>query len=253
MAKIKRFLIIYVLVYIVVATGINMVYGPPNMPKEYLSEYKVDHDRYLEAVKNSDYKLWAQRPELIETPDAQLQDRIEYVAEYEAREAYQKEAHRRHSYNLLFEFFNAGMVVVLIVGLAKGPVGTLVDGMIASIREQLDETESTLKASEERIQAAQAKIAGLDQDLAGNAEFVEERIENIRRDAALFTGQSLSRLNKEVENRKNNEEIKARQALKEVAVDAAIEQILEQFKSNGTVTHNEALIKQFVAELEKSS
>lgn len=253
MAKIKRFLIIYVLVYIVIATGINMVYGPPSMSKEYLSEYKADHDRYLEAVKNSDYKLWAQRPELIETPDAKLQDRIAYVEEYEAREAFQEEAHRRHTYNLLFEFFNAGMVVVLIVGLAKGPVGSLVDGMIASIREKLDETEATLNVAEERLDAAQSKIAGLDEDLAGNAELVEERIENIRRDAALFTGQSLSRLNKEVENRKQHEEIKARHALKEIAVDAAIEQILEQFKSNGTDAHNEALIKQFVAELEKSS
>lgn len=253
MARIKRFLIIYSLGYIIVATGINMIFGPPGMSADYLSDYKADHDRYIEAIKNPDYKIWKQRPNLLEAPDARLQDRIDYTAEYEDREEFQEEQHRLHIYNLLFEFFNAGMVVVLVVVLAKGPVGNLVNGLIDKIREQLDEADTTLEVATTRLDAAEQKIAGLDADLAGNAKLVEERIENIRHDAALFTGQSISRLNKEVENRKRHEESKARQQLKEIAVDAAIEQILEKFKANGTDVHNQALIKQFVSELEKPS
>lgn len=253
MAKLKRFLILYSLGYIIVATGINMLYGPPMMSPEYLSEFKSDHERYLEATKNSEYKIWKQRPALVLEPSTGLQGRIDFVIEYEAREAFQAEQHRLHFYNYLFEFFNSGMVLVLVVGLAKGPIVTLVDGMIVSLRETLDETQETLDTSSERLDAAQHKITGLDEDLAGNAKFVEERIENMRREAALFRGQSLSRLNKETENRKNNEMIKARQQLKSIAVDAAIEQVIEEFKANGSDAHNQALIQQFVAELETSS
>ena len=253
MARVKRFLIIFSVGYIIVATGINMFYGPPGMSAEYLSEYKADHDRYLEATKNSDYKRWKQRPELNTAINPKLQQRIDFVHEYEARETFQEEEHRLHFYNYLFEFFNSGMVIILVVGLAKGPVSGLVDGLIDSVREKLNETDATLSTSVERVDAAEHKVAGLDEDLAGNSELVEERIENIRRDAALFTGQSLSRLNKEVANRKINEENKARQELKQIAVDAAIAQVIENFKSNGSDGHKQALIQQFISELEKSS
>ncbi len=253
MANIKRFLILYVVGYMIIATGINMIFGPPSMSAEYLAEYKGDHDFYLEATKNSEYKRWKQRPDLIADTDGKLQNYIVFVDEYEAREAFQEEEDRLHIYTLLFEFFNAGMVVVLVGALAKGPVVKLVDGMIASMRETLDETATVCATAAERLDAAEHKIAGLDEDLAGYAELVKERIEHIRRDAALLTGQSLSRFNKEVENRKHNEETKARQQLKEIAVDAAIAQLLEKFKSNGCDEHNQALVAQFVAELEKSS
>jgi F0F1-type ATP synthase membrane subunit b/b' len=253
MAKVKRFLIIFSVFYIIVATSINMLLGPPAMSSEYLSIYKADHDHYLESTKNIEYKRWAQRPELNPEPDAKLQMRIDFIAEYETREAFKEEMHRRHTYDLLFEFFNAGMVIVLVVGLAKGPIVNAVDGLIASIREKLDETDAMRRRAEARLDAAERKIAGLDEDMAGNEELAQERIEHIRRESALFTGQSLSRLNKELENRKANEAIKAQQRLKEIAVDAAMDKVIEKFKHNGIEAHNQALVDQFIAELEKSS
>lgn len=256
MPAVKRFLILFVVVYLIIATSINILLGPPNMSKEYLAEYKADHNHYIESIKNPQYKIWKQRPHLVDF-DAErnigLQDRIDFIAKYEGREAFQQEQSRRGTYDLIFDFFNTIMVIVLITRFARKPLAGIIDTMIDTIRTKFASAEEAQKSAGERLEAAQYKIKGLDQDFAGYEEFVKERIENIRRDSALFTGESVSLLNKETVNRKHFEEVKARQQIKQLLVEAAIEEVSITLQNTTSNERDNELIEQFMAGLEEKS
>lgn len=200
MAGVKRFLIIFAVFYVITATSINVMLGPPGMSKAYLADYKADHNRYIESIKDKQFKIWKQRPHLTDfdaEENAGLQNRINFVTEYETRPAFKEELGRRNTYDILFDVFNTAMVLVLIIGLGRKPFSGLIDGMIETIRTKISETEEARKQADDRIDAAEHKIKGLTEDLAGHEELVEERIEIIRRDSALFTGESLAVLNNE--------------------------------------------------------
>ena len=130
-------------------------------------------------------------------------------------------------------------------------IGPLIDNMIEAVRLKIKDAEDAKQIATERLDAAEQKIKGLPQDLAGYEELVEERIEIIRRDSALFTGQSVSILNKETEDRKRFEVVKARQQMKERMVDAAIEQVVESIKSSDTTATDDELINQFIADMQE--
>lgn len=256
MADVKRFLILFVLIYLVVATGLNLTLGPPGMSKDYLADHKSDHNRYIEAIKNKEFKTWKQRPHLVDMEadkNVGLQERIDFVAGYEIRPLFLKEEHRRGRYERIFDFFNTIMVIVLVGRFARKPLIGLVDGMIEAIRFKIKEAEDAKREALERLDAAEHKIKGLPQDLAGYEELAEERIGNIRRDSALFTGESVSNLNKETEDRKRYEIAKAQHLMKERMVDAAIEQVVTAIRESDSTEHDEVLIDQFMANLKEKA
>ena len=256
MSPVKRFLILYVIAYLIVATGINMLLGPPTMSKEYLATYKADHNRYIETTKNKQYTIWKQRPQLVDFDSDEnvgLQGRIDFIDEYVGRAAFQQEQSRRDRYDLIFDFFNTLMVIVLVTRFARKPLSGIIDTMIDTIRTKFADAEAARQHTGERLDAAQHKIKGLAEDHAGYEEFTEERIENIRRDAALFTGESVSLLNKETANRKRFEEDKAKQQIKQLLVEAAIEEVSTTLQHTASNERDNDLIEQFMVSLEEKS
>ncbi|MFP6597567.1 MAG: hypothetical protein VCC01_08935 [Candidatus Hydrogenedentota bacterium] len=256
MAGAKRFLIIFAVVYIIAATGINITLGPPGMSKGYLADHKADHNQYIESIKNKQFKIWKQRPDLADFEAAEnigLQKCIDFVTEYEQRELFKDERSRRNTYDLLFDVFNTAMVLVLLIGLGRKPFSGMIDGMIDAVRTKINETEEARKRADERLDTAEHKIKGLTEDLAGYEELVEERIEIIRRDSALFTGESLAVLNDETADRKRFVEVQARQQVKERLVDAAIDQVLVNYQASTSTDRDEVLIERFLAELRENS
>lgn len=256
MADVKRFLVLFVIAYLILSTSINVLLGPPGMSKGYLAEHKADHNYYLESIKNKQFKVWKQRPHLIDfdaDENTGLQARVDFVTEYITRDAFLKEQRRRNIYDLLFDFFNTAMVIVLITRFARKPLAGLIDGMIDAIKTRIGTAQEAKRQAEERLDVAEHKIKGLTGDLAGYEELVEERIEIIRRDSALFTGESLAVLNTETADRKRFEEVKARQQVKELLVDAAIEEVLADFLSSSSNDADEVLIERFMAELRENS
>lgn len=256
MAGAKRFLIFYVLGYLIVATTLNLTLGPPGMSKGYLAEFKSDHNRYIEAIKNKEYKIYVQRPELYDLGAeeyAGLNDRAAFVEEYVVRPKYIAEEARRGRYELIFDFFNTAMVILLVGRFARKPFAGLIDGMIEAIRLKLKEAESAKNESAKRLEEAQGKINALPQDQAGYEELTKERIEIIRRDSALFTGQSVSILNKETEDRKRFEITKAKHEMKEKMVDTAINQVIESINASDSSSTDDHLIDQFIADIQKRS
>ncbi len=71
--SVKLFLLLYFGFYLIVAVSLNYTLGPPGMSAEYMSEHKVEQDRYVQITKDPVYKHWQQRPEL-NPPDASLQN-----------------------------------------------------------------------------------------------------------------------------------------------------------------------------------
>ena len=256
MGNVKQFLILFVLIYMVVAVSINTKLGPPGMSEEFLADYKLEYDHYIEISKNEHYILWTQRPNLVDfeaKENLHLQERIEFMQRFESMDAFKEEQHRRHLYDMVFDVFNAFMVVVLVTRFARKPLSALIDTTIETIRARINDTEEARQYAGKLLDEADHKIKGLPADLAGYEELAHERIELVRRHSALFTGESIAALNKETADRVSFEEVKAIQQVKERLVDAAIQQALDAFQDSNSAAHDDALIEQFVANIQERS
>lgn len=252
MSPIKKFFIGYVVFYLLVSTALNVMLGPPGMSKDFLAENKVEYDRYVDVTKQDAYKLWLERPEL-NAPDAQLTDDIAFVEAFVEQPAFISDTKRRNTYGLIFDFFNTGMVIVLVGRFARQPLGNALDGMIEAVRKAIDDAATAHREAKARKKKAEHKIKGLAEEQSGLEEKTIERIEDMRRESALFTGESLSALNRETADRKTHEEVLMRSKLKEELVESALESLVSKLKEEKTEEHDMDYIRQFVDGLEKSS
>ena len=100
---------------------------------------------------------------------------------------------------------------------------------------------------------ATKEAEGLATEQSALDDQLEERVVVMRREAALFTGKSLSVLNQETEDRKENESVRMYKQLKQELVDAAMASLVQQVKEDSSIEHEMAYITQFVNELEKPS
>jgi F0F1-type ATP synthase membrane subunit b/b' len=252
MGSVKTFLLGYVALYMFIAIGLNVTMGPPGMSREYLETYKNDHDHYIETTKRDDYKRWSERPEL-NPPSEALQASIDFVEEYESRPEFKAEEARRHKYDILFDVFNMSMVVILITRFARKPLAGLLDGMIDQVRQTLEKASAARNEARQRKAQAQSDVNKIDQVQADYEAETAKRIEIMRRDSALATGESMSAMNKETEDRKLNEAAMARRALKEELVEAALAALVLHIQENPSTEREDELIHRFVQGLEHRS
>lgn len=246
----KKFLVGFLLVYLVVSVLLNLTLGPSGMSKDYLKEYKANHDRYLETIKLDAYKRWRQRPEL-NPPDNGLADRIAFVSEYTARPKYVAEQQRRGTYGLLTDFFNVAMVIFLVFHFARKPVRELVEGMIESVRSTLDRARREREEAAQHKANTQAKLDGLPAQKSDLDEQTAQRIKEMREEDANTVGQRLSNLNRETEDRCVHEETLARLELRRELVDQAIDVLVQRFRSETAPEEHSVLIDQFVQRMEE--
>jgi hypothetical protein len=79
MNNIKKFLLLYVGIYIGASIVMNLVLGPVGFSEGYLEEYGDAHDRYNEAIREPGYKRWTERSDLVQ-PDEALAKFDEHAA-----------------------------------------------------------------------------------------------------------------------------------------------------------------------------
>lgn len=250
MSKHKPFLIAYVVMYFSVAIALNVILGPPGLSSTYLNLYKADHDQYLSIVKSDDYKLWKERPERT-TDDPVLDEKIIFASEYEARNEFIAEQRRRGLYDTLFDFFNVGMLVFLIVRLAAKPVIGLMDSTIADIQTQIDEADALRDRAAVRKHAAESRLANIEHD---QDALKEETVEKIERETVAIkehTVQSLELLKRETEDRKRQETAKAARALKVALIDAALDHVRKGYEATRSSETESKLTHQFVDQIGK--
>ncbi len=248
MSPAKRFLIAYVVIYLFVAIAVNMVWGPPGLSKDYLADYKNQHDQYLSITKSGAYKLWQQRPGLNEPSEA-LSEQIEFATTYEARPAFQAEQQRRNRYGIVFDVINALMVVILIYRFAKAPFLGFVDGQIAQLRERIEIAESESRTMAERKAQANAQLEGIGEVRDRMADDVAKRLEVERAHVKESTAQGMALLARETEDRKRHAELSARHALKETLVDEALGIVAQRYESHRSSASESQMIDGFLNEL----
>lgn len=255
----KKFLLILATVAIVGCIAINVAFGPPTLSRPYLDQYKVDHDHYLKIIKSDPYKLHSERPTLHvpDDPNAITSQDLAFVETYLQGDDFKAENHRITIYDYLFDFFNAALVLVLIVRFAKKPIANFLDEQIASLREKMNRAKTERQTAETRRQDAETQIELIPHE--------QERIDDetkaqLTRDFAVMEEDSkknIALLERERKDRINEEELAAEKAVKRELVDQAINRIVSRYTQKTAAStnadHQSNLIGQFVRDLESKS
>lgn len=247
----KQFLILLVSVALLGWIGVNWLLGPPGLSEAYRSTHHTAHERYLEAIKNDEYKHYVQRPHLVDLEaNPELAHRVALVAEYEATEAFQAEQHRIHLYSLFFEIFNATLVVVLILRFAKAPLLRFLDEQIEELRDKINQAARSRKSALGRRATVEDKLAHVHEEELKVSAQTERRLERELAELAEANHYSVGLHERELTERKKAAVHAAELALKQELVHKAIEALTAQAKTNNSQERHDTLIRQFTSNVE---
>lgn len=246
----KRFLIIYAVVYMVVAILINVIWGPPGLSKDYRDQFKEDHESYLNIVKSDPYKLWKENEALHPPTETNKKD-FDIAEAFQATDTFKAEAFRRKLYQRSFDFWTFIMIILLAVRFGKAPAIAFIDNSIDEVRRRIQRAEDARNTAAGRRSAAQAKLDGLDGERSAIATETQGRIERERARIEESTARALALLKVETGDRVHQEELRAEALMKRELVDHAIGLITEGYKAQGSAEQESALIDQFLEQLEK--
>lgn len=250
----KKFLLTLATVAVAGWLAVNWLLGPPGLSSEYLAATQGKHEQYLEAIKSDSYKHYIQRPHLADLEnDPHLRHFVALVEEYESNSAFKAEQHRIHLYSLFFEFFNAGIVVVLVLRLAKAPLLQYLDGQIDELRDKINQAARSRKSAVGRRAAVEDKLAHIDEEELKVNATTEARLERELAELAEANHYSLGLHQRELAERKKAEIHAAELAVKRKIVETAMESLTAQIKSNQTAENHDRLIQQFATDLEAQS
>ncbi len=250
MSPTKKFLLIYAAVYLPLAIGINVAFGPPGFTPDYLEENQAQHDRYLDGVKRDAYKIWTERPEL-NPPDEALSALIAFVEEYEGREDFIGEQKRRSLYVIFFDCFNVTMLIVLVVRFARKPLAAAIDAMIEQVRTRIEKAEGAQAGAAQRKKTVEDRLAGIDSERERILRETAQQVDLERAAIEEGTAVALAQFEQELEDRKRAEELKARNAMKAELVDEAIAVLIARHKAEHSAEAESVLVEDFVRQLER--
>jgi F-type H+-transporting ATPase subunit b len=255
----KKFMLILAIASLVLWIGANVVLGGPSLGKDYLSENASRHEHYLEIIKGDLYKNYSQRPHLngpgMNGVPESLQADIDFVEEYTGNPAFIEEEHRIAIRGYFFEFFNAALVVILVVRFASKPLANLLDEKVADLKERLDTTAQNRKTAELRIAEAKAKVADLPEEKQRVARTTEERIAHEAVEMEKANQQSLELMARELEERRDKERLAAATLVKRELVNGAIDSVIESYRQSvdKDSDHQSELLDQYLEQLEKGA
>ena len=249
MTPAKRFLRVFLAVYVVVALALIILCGPPEYSAAYMNEFRDEHQRYLEITKSDAYKLHDQRPHL-HPAEGRFAEDVAFVREYESREQFQQERRRIFVYNLLFDVLHAGALVVLAVRFGKQPLLNFLDERIEDVRRRIKRSEEArTRAASEKAQA-EAKLKGLEDEKRRLERQTAESIQQEKEAIAALTAENLELLALETEERRQREARQAAMKLKAEIVERSVSLLTERLRTELTESDQAALLEQFVERLE---
>lgn len=247
----KKFLITLTVVALAGWIGGNWLLGPPGLSPAYLADKRAEHEHYIEIIKSAEYKRYSQRPHLVDlSENPALEERVAYVEAYTSAEAFQEEQHRIELYSLFFEFFNAGLVVVLVVRLGRAPLYTFLGEQIDALREKMNQATRLRKSALSRRAAAEEKIANLpEMEMRLHAE-TERRLERELAEYSEANHYSMGLQERELAERKKAVVHQAEVALKTRLVDGAIANLVAELRDGQSEHQHTVMVDDFLNEIE---
>ena len=253
----KRFLLIFFGVALVGWIGGNVLLGPPGYTRAYLDENHQNHEHYIEITKHGYYKLYQQRPALhpVDGPDApaHFDEWVAFVEEYESNPAFHEELHRMHLYELFFDFWNAGLLVVLVWHFGRKPLLKFLDNSITELRERVEAAAHARKSAEERRRKAEAQMAQLNEEQARVAEETQARIERELAQLEEANELSLKTVGQELADRKARVYQGAEQRVKRELLNRALARLEKTYLEGYDSTLESAQFDRFIEGLEKGA
>lgn len=253
----KKFLLIYAGVAVGVWLVVAIAFGPAGLSKDYLHQYKHEHDHYVEIKKSDAYKRHHERPKLfpVDGPGAPhgLAERVDFVNKYEARPEFQAEQRRIAIYTFIFEFFNAGLVVVLAVRFGKKPLLNFLDEQIAALRERMENAATARKTAEDRRRKAESQLAQIAEEKARVSEQTRERLKRELAELEEANEQSLQVMTEELADRKEREYANAQARVRKALVDQALASLEAEWRGAWDSDRESAQFERFLADVEKGA
>ena len=248
MSPAKRFLIIFAIAYAIPAIGVIVMWGPPGMSGEWLEQgtNEDDYELYLEFYKDSEVKLHLQNPERHPLGEERAADAV-VVEAFEKRDDVKHEFHRRHIFELFFEFWNVIAVVVIVVYFAKKPLLGFLDSKIDEVRERIESADTIRTDAEARHAEAKARMDGIEDEVARINEQAEALRETERDNLGEQTEHILEQLEREIEERKELEETRAVTQMRDELIERAFVEVEEQLLAERSPERQAAMLDQFTA------
>lgn len=245
----KRFLLIYVVVYTVLAAAGLKLFRSPDFSREYLQQHASDHERFMHLSQDPSFEPFAQRPHLFPADDLR-HEQLAFVQAYRTRPEYRAERLRIESFSLYFHVLNGVMFLVLVVRAGYGPAVAYLDKRIEQTRSHFDQAAHSRTAAMHRLAEVEAETGTWpqkEQDLERHAEdVINASLVQIREEARLARIQ----LARETEDRKRAEIFRAAAQIKEELVSEAIRTLEARYSTEATERALRQNVEQFVRLLE---
>lgn len=253
MSPVKRFLLIYFVVYLVGGVAAVVLYGPPGMSRAYLTEgnNRDDHARYIEFTKHPDYKLHRENPRM-HPAEGEVAEMAAFVEEYTARPAFRAEQRRVLVFNLFFEFYTFGAVVVLIVRFARKPLLSFLDARVEDVRHKIEQAaQRRAEAARERA-GAETRLDEMGKETAQIDAQTQALVDQAEQTLEESLRSGLEQIAAEIEARKRLEERHAALRVKSELVSLAVDRLAQELKTALSSSDRERLLDDFVAYLERN-
>ena len=254
-AEIKKFLKVYFAIAIGVWLVMAILFGPGDLSCEYRREYKEEHDRYLQITKSEPYKRYVQRPELnqpgMEGMPPNFAEQVAFVQEYELRPEFRRERLRSSFYTVFFQFFNAFLVIWIVWKLGKAPLLKMIDDQIHGMREKIAAIQNARDAAAARRSAARGKVDHVADDEERILAEADERLARETAELEEVQQRRLAIMERELEDRKQEELHAALMQMKEELVNHAVDEVLQRYRASGDEALQAAMIDGFTVDLEK--
>jgi F0F1-type ATP synthase membrane subunit b/b' len=252
MNPVKRYLLIFLAVYLVGAVAAVILWGPPGLSAEYRAQYKADHDRYIEITKSKDYKLHKANPR-IHPATGVLEDQVRFANDYSSRSEFIDESRRRTTFIYFFDIYNAIFLIALALRFGKKPFLAFVDEKIEDIRNRLEAAEQARLDAEQQHAQAQEQVDGLKEERELIAAHGDKTLEKESTRITEGTAHILEEIDREIEDHKRMEATKAAMHMKRELVGQATVLVEQQFREGTAAVPHDALVDQFVKGLEDAS
>ena len=246
----KKFLYTMAAVYVIGAVVGIAIFKSPSYSKAYLDKYGHEHERRHKIMKNEEYKAYAERPHLYKAGAKLIAD-AEFVKAYESRLEFQAEQRRIFRYTMYFKVMNSTIFILLLGFALKKPTLDFLDRQIVEIRAGLDNAERARKEASQAKSVASGKMGKWEDTAKGIRKETDRVIEQQLREIHKEFEDAKVQLDKEEQDRRLAEELRAARTIKEDLVNQAVATLEQRYKTESTQARLTVSVDSFVRFMER--